>query len=445
MIRVILATVFMFFMTNTCLLFSDSELALEKSFAIQQVTLKNGMKIFLKPTVFEPGEISVNLIAEGGFSLLDEAKRGSGELAAQVAWESGLGNLTSDQLSVLLYEHSIEFNAQIKPFSRSIEASSDVKDFPELLKLIRMYFTEQNFNEEAFQTVMQEKKTSLNMPKNDQKLLFEDSYKVLNTQNYHFLKPFKQKYVDNADLSVLKDFFQFAFGDPSSFVAVIVGNFDPKSLLSLLDETLGSIPAKHHPLASAKPPLPSFPKGVTTKAVTYSGRKDSLARLTFPLSKEMEQGDFHLFDLSVRIFENKLRETLTKQFKSSHSVTVSYELPLYPLLKSPWMVIQYRAEPKKVAEVHQVIIKTLKDYQAGGATHEELAKCETTISKNEEYWLKDNDYWLATLSNYALWGWDTNTIKAHPPGTESHSPAHLKKVFESYLPINNYTWIYSQP
>lgn len=434
-----------FVLTFLVLLLASFSLFADPSFGIAQITLKNGMKVWLKPTQDEEDEVSLRMIAEGGYSLLPEDQRGSGEMATQVAFESGLGDLSSDQLSVLLYEESVEFNARILPFSREIEGGSRRGSLPTLLNIIRKYFMEQRFTKEAFNTVVRQNKEALKARGEDHKTYFEDNFKILNTQNYHFLKPFKLKYVENAELETIKDFFEFAFANPADFVCVIVGDFNQEEIVKVLEETLGSIPKKKPKMTLIKPTLPTFPNGVTTKVITYPGRNDSLARMTFPMTRPMEETLVHPFTVGIQILELRIREMLTKKFQSSQSVNVTYELPLYPMLAFPWVVVQYRTEPKKVAQVQDLIIQTIRTFMEKGPTDEEVQMMENIITRNEEYWLKDNDFWLGSLTNHAIWGWSSQGVIVHHEKMDRLSPQQVKKVIEAYLKSDNYTWIYTQP
>src|ERR1700722_9796284 len=89
----------------------------------EQFYLKNGLKVILQPTDFEPDNLSLQLFSMGGFASYNSDLRPSARLAAEIAWESGIDDRTADQLSCDLYDDSIDFEIKIQPFDRFIEAS----------------------------------------------------------------------------------------------------------------------------------------------------------------------------------------------------------------------------------------------------------------------------------------------------------------------------------
>ncbi len=410
---------------------------------ITELVLQNGMKVILKPTNFEPGEVLVRVMAIGGFASLPPEKHASGELAPQIAWESGLDKMTSDQLSVLLYEHSIEFNAQILPFDRIIEGNTGPEELPLLLRIIKMFMSDSRFEQNAFDTVIKQTRESLSKSL-DKETCYEGAFKKFNTQNYSHLLPLSEEMLKKADFNTAKQFFEYAFSNPSQFVTVIVGDFDQEALFSDIAKTLGRIPAKNS-TSFPLPELPIFPPGFSSQAVHVSGRTDSLARITFPLKSSLGPALLPTFQIASQLLENRLRDTFREKMKSSMGISVSYELPLYPLQNMAWLVIQYRSQPKMVNALKEMILQELKRLREEGPTQAELEKVVIDRKREDEFWLKENSFWLATLANDYLWGWDPlSSIRAFNTATNV-TPDKIKQIFNDYVHLDNYSIIYSIP
>lgn len=409
---------------------------------VTRATLKNGMQVWIKPTDFESEEVSIRLIAEGGFATLPEEQRYAGELAAQAALESGFGDLDGDQLSALFYENSIEFSARVQPFSHIIEATLHSDSLEQALEVCTWYFTKQKIDEEGFKEVVKQTKEGLVYHLEDGRTVYEDAFRVLNTQDYPPLKPSKAKHLETARFEVARDFLEASLADPSRFVCIVLGDFDPSTIMPLLEKTLGTIPKKTPKAALAQVTLPTFPNAVIHKVVNFYGRPDSIGRITFPLNKALAEGHAHAMDVGVQALELRLRQVMQDRFEGTHCcVNVTYELPLYPVQESPWIVVQYRAEPRKTTQVKDVLLAAFKQFQENGPTPGEVEKVEAKIHKNQEYWLTDNDYWLGVMTNFAIWNWDPQGIVA----SEEPAPAEkVKQVFQSYVGQDRHTWIYSQ-
>lgn len=412
---------------------------------LTELILQNGMKVILKPTAFETDEVLVRMTSLGGYSLLPPEKYASGVIAPQVALESGLDNLTSDQLCVLLYKHFIELNVKIQPFSRIIEGSTDTDGIPTILKLIQMLFTKPRFDRDSFNTVVKQTGESLLKRSNDRDTNFDDIFKKTNTQDYVYLEPLTKEALEKADFATVKSFFEYSFSNPAEFICIIVGDFEIKDNLEGIADTLGAIKKKTVTANYVQPTYPKFPKGIIKKSVKVSGRSDSLVRLTFPLSSPLEQSQLQPFEVAGEVLESRLRDDFREKFKSSLGISVAYEFPLYPLQYRPWFVIQYRCNPKLVGAVQEIILKDLKKLREEGPSKAELEKVLSNIKRTDEFWLRENNYWLITLSNYYTWDWDPKKIIKSFDHIAKLTPEDIKKIFIDFVPLDNYTLIYFQP
>ncbi len=412
---------------------------------VTEFILKNGMKVILKPTDFETNEVLIHIMAVGGFASLPVEKRASGELATQIAWESGLENMTSDQLSVLLYEHSIEFNARIQPFSRSIEGTTDTDGLPILLKIVKMFFMQQHFSLEAFNIVLKQNKEALSKKNLDRDTTYEDAFTRTNTQDYPYLMPLTKEALDKADFNEAHQFFDYSFGDPSQFVCVIVGDFNIKNVQKAVADTLGIIFKRKDSIPFNLSIYPKFPAGIMNKKVYISGRTDSLARITFPLNSSLTTEQLQAFQIAAQVLETRLRDSFRKKMNSSMGISVSYELPMFPLQNLAWLVVQYRCKPAMVQSLKEMILQELKLLRKDGPTASELEKVIIDRKREDEFWLKENSFWMASLTNSYLWGMNPNFNLKNFNSNTTFTQANIQKILSDYVSMDNYSIIYSNP
>ena len=189
----------LFFASTLC---SDEQDGRGKEFrdlGVRELTLDNGMKVVLKHTEYADDEVSVKMTASGGFALLHEDDRASAELAATIAWESGLGGYCCDKLTVLMYENTVDLSVRVLPFSRVIEASAMNEGVDTLFEVVNLLFTHSHFEKKAFYHVLKKAKGSILKRPSDHELAFEDIYRGLNTENYHALKPLSIQDLEKID------------------------------------------------------------------------------------------------------------------------------------------------------------------------------------------------------------------------------------------------------
>lgn len=412
---------------------------------ITEIVLKNGMHVILKPTNFENDEVIYKLTASGGYGTMPADDVCSGQLAAQIGWESGMGDLTSDQISVLLYEHSLEFFPKIYSFYRTIDGLSTRDGVDAFLKCLNMFFTKQQFNREGFKTVIAQVKDSTYKSCLDCESFYESQYLAVNTREMRALQVFKQADVEKVNFDVSKRFFHECFTNPADFTLVIVGSFDLEKVKSAISERLGSIPASIQPKEFAQPNEFSFPQGITKSTISISSRKDSLTRITLPLTVPLNEKNIASFECACQIIEARLRRVITEQMKLSYGVDVAYEFPLFPSMLNPWISIQFRCDQKKIDVLTHTILTELANLQKVGPTLDEVNQVKKFQAASEEFWLHDNTFWVSTLSNFYLWKWDPLLLIKHTEETKLVTLENMTEILKTYFDLSHYSIVSAKP
>lgn len=415
------------------------------SINLTEIVLKNGMKICLKPTNFDPGEVSYKLSALGGYASLSEAEIPSGILAAQIAWESGLGKYTGDQVSVLLYENCLEFFPKIQPFGRSVEGSSPTEGIDSFLKCIQMLFTEQQFTKVGMDIAMTQARESFSKASLDHEQNYEAFFMETNTQRAKALCHLNDCDLKKVNFDVSKEFYKNCFSNPADFVCVIVGSFDVEEVKPLIYQRLGQIPSlseskdlKHH--------LPVyFPKGVTKTTLPVTPRTEYTTRITLPLSQSLNEKNIHTFEFACQIIEARLRDVITKKMVISHGVDVAYEFPLYPHLENPWITIQFRSDHKSTPQITELVLSELKRLQHEGASLNEINEIKKLQNGSEDYWWSENCYWVSSLSNFYLWGWNPEKIRVQREETALLTVEEISEILKTYFDLTHYSIVSAKP
>lgn len=412
---------------------------------LTQLVLKNGMTVWLKPTNFEADEVYIKLTALGGFAFLDSSERASGEIAAQIAWESGLGDLSTDQLSVLLYEHSLELVIKILPFNRVIEGNSGKHGLKEFLKCVNMVFSQHKLTEAGKKEALTNAMNALSKTNSDVDQTYENVFLQTNTQHSSLLKPLSADDLKTVDLLKARKFFDESFSNPAEFVCIIVGSFELDEVKNLVNTHLGGIPVKNKSKVFDKKFSTLFPPGITQKSVHLPGRSDCLSRITFPLQTALNEKNIPSMEFMCQVIEARLRRVIISHMAYSHGVDVSYEFPLYPLLSNPWISIRFRSDCGDINQIKNLILEELKSLQEKGVQSNEILEIKRLESGSEEFWLRDNVYWVSMLSNYYLWNWGPEQIHRAESETQGLTPDIINNMLKSFFLISNYSVVSGNP
>lgn len=412
---------------------------------LTQMRLSNGMTLWLKPTTFENQEIHVIVTALGGYANVSEHDRPSLELAPLIAWESGFGELTSDQLTVLLHDNRIEFHPKIYPFKRTIEGVASASGIGAFFQCVKMVFTQQKFTENGFNEAISKAKGITSRVLNDAENIYEAEFLKINTQGAKALQALTPQDLAKVELSKAQKLFSRAFANPSEFAVIVVGDIEIAKVLELANHYLASIPRQWGPSDFSQSMAQMFPPGITHEEIKLPRRKDAITRLTFPWKISMTERRMYKMAITCQIMKARLRQSASKKMKLAHGIDVAYEFPFYPFLDNPWVSIRFSSDPQHTQKIVKHMMAELKKLQEHGINQNELDEIIKLEAGRDEFMQDDNFYWCSMLANYYLWDWDPHWIYRNIKMTKHVSVNKVNRLLKIAFSQENYSVITGKP
>lgn len=402
---------------------------------ITEFTLKNGMKVCLKP-VADTEEIMVQIFALGGAAAFprDEA---AARLAPAVALESGLGDYSYEAISKVMSDFGTDYAIRIQPYQRLIEGSCYQEGLEHLLKWSMFAFTAPHFTEAGLAKVILQTRDSIQNLQQDCDTLFEEHFMSINTQGKNV-----QTTPTLADLNLItttrsKEIFTQCYRNPGEFTCVIVGDITVDQATIFLNKTLAMIP-----IVQDQPPLVdqgignNFPPDITTSVFRCGHDDESLTRITFPLKLHDEEMIFEQLEFVSQVIETRLRNSIRAQRGTTHAIDVGYEFPQYPHLSSKWMTLQFRSAPDEVKQLVKLSLSEVEKLRREGPLETEIQAVDLLLQRTDEFWATENSYWVAMISNYYKWGWSlAHLVKTRDP----MSKEQIQKFLQDSFSMNNYS------
>jgi len=410
-----------------------------------ELVLKNGMKVIIKKTDFDPDEVLVQLVAPGGYSDLEKMERPSGMLASKIALQSGISENSANEFSYHLYKNNIDFSITIDKTYRVIDATSPSDSLESILRIIGVVLKENKLTENAYNLVIEKEKKLIRERHLDPEKCFEMHYFALNTQNSKDLRPLSIKGIDKVNLDKSRLLFKKYFTNPSEFTAVIIGDIDVDAVKKMVSQQFSSLEDEKDFTSSWTPKGVEFPEGISRKLMTSSRATDTYTRVTFPITADFKLENIQKVQLLTLLMEKRLRSIIMAETGKTYGVDVGYELPLYPYHETVWLNIQFHCPKNKSAIIEKKIIDEVEVFKENSISEDELIEIVRHQRNNDDFWLKNNSYWQAILLNYSLWGWDISSIQQENSNLNKIQAEDLRKFLEEYVPSNNYTVISSKP
>lgn len=402
-----------------------------------ELTLKNGMKVVLKHTD-DDSEICVRLSALGGYSSLDSDERPSGELAANIVIESGIGDLCADKLSAFLYDHSIEFNLKIEPFTRGMDASFPENSLDAFCSLVKKTFTAPNFSREAFVSVLAKKRIEL--AHKGEETSVDNILNLVSVHEKQALRRLRTKDLEKADFNKAKQFFSEAFSNPADFVCVIAGDIDVENAKKLAIQYFATIPSRNMDQKFVLPSYMKAPKVIAKRIQSLPKSDESLVRLAFPLQIKLDDVKLEQLELVCQAVETRLRNIVKSHSYDAKGVDVWYELPLYPSLEHPWITVQFHVGNDNIRPTIDLVLEELDQIWHKGLSLEEINLAVQIKRQSLQLWEHDNDYWIVLLSNQYLWGWDPKRIAEKFTNPTIIDPKEVHSTIRMALLMDEYTF-----
>ncbi|KAF3363000.1 Metalloprotease [Chlamydiales bacterium STE3] len=422
----------------------QSEIFLE-NIQTTQLVLKNGMHVFLRPSKNEEEEVMVQLAAKGGYTSCPVQEQFAARIISDVIAGSGIGSLSSDQLSALLYHYCIELDVSIKPFYRMISAECDSDSLPMLVKLLHDFFLEPKFNKTGLENTVFALSEVIDNSCLDKTKKFENAFFCLNTQTGPKKIPLSKEGLRAIEVCQLPAVFEKVFANPKDFCCVITGSFDKKLIKPYVVKLLGEIPNKTDPLGLNILASPAFPVKPCTQTLSLKNSFDSLTRITFPITIPIDCTNFFKLEMVCQTIESHLKTAMKKRFKSSYGINVAHEFPFYPSFTLPWITVQYRCSYDQAEDLAKIIVAEVHYLKNKGPTLNDLRLAEKSQKANDDFWHKEDEYWVSFITNAFLMNLNPESTFVNQKESRKMSLEKMKMNLATFFDATRHTRLTTKP
>lgn len=231
-------------------------------------TLKNGLKVVVRPSSEKKDEFSMKLEVKGGSSLVPTEDMASMESTIFSIYLSnaGLAQFTESDLAKVLAGKSVSVNPTIGGISHGITASGSSKDFETALQVMYLLTTAPRFVEEEFMVGINNLKAML------PNLIEQPSYKLQQKINELLFngnprRPMiSPELLDKADVRVIEKNYRMLFSNFKGATLFIYGDIDMDTIKPLVEKYAGSLPMGKKPLAANLDNVVEISKGKIEEA-----------------------------------------------------------------------------------------------------------------------------------------------------------------------------------
>ena len=335
-----------------------------------ELTLSNGVKVYVKKTDFKADEIRMSAFSLGGTSLLPDSDKlnfNQGILNGVIS-AGGLGNFSNVELTKMLAGKKVSVDAGVGGTQEYVHGNCSPKDF---------------------ETMMQ--------------LTYTISAMMYgNHPRYLSLKP---ELIDQIDYDRVLQIYKERFANAGDFTFFLVGNIDLEQTKPLIEQYLGSLPS-----TGAKETVRDnhmdIAKGILSK--TYAKEQQTPMATVFMLYSgdcKYDQKNNLLMSFLTQALDMVYTEEIREKEGGTYGVSCYGGLNKYPT-EDVMMQIVYQTDPEKFEKLNSIIDREMKEMATEGPSDEHLQKIKEYMLKKYNDNQKENSYWVNNLKEYFCNGVD---------------------------------------
>lgn len=409
---------------------------------VMEWTLKNGIKVIIKPTQLKADEILFSAKSEGGLSLISDDDFYTGAFLPQVTAMSGVSKFSMTDLRKQLSGKTAHAGLSTEDYEHGLGGSCSPKDLETLLQLIYLDFTAPRFDENDFNTMLNQYRTAVeNMRTNPDYIAADAMTKTLYNNNLRkaMISP---EVLDGIKFDRLPAVFNTLYSDAANFRFTFVGNVDLETLKPLVEKYLGSLP-------TGKAGLKAQDDGVrAVKGVVVNDFKAQMQQPKVAVYR-IFTGEIP-YTLKNRMTMNFLAQALNSRYLISireekggtYGVHVTGSLDNEPFEQYA-MQIQFDTDNVMADELNEIIMEEIRKIANEGPLAEDIEKNREFLVKNWSNTLEQNSGWRMIIGNWYDHNEDyisdyLNTVKEI---TYEDIQALAKKILED----NNMTLVIMRP
>jgi len=403
-----------------------------KKLGTTTLTLSNGAKVTYKNTDFKNDEILFEAFSYGGNSLYSTQDYKATAFANGGLTEAGVNDFNKVALNKMLSGKIVSVRPYIGTYSEGFSGSASPKDLEELFQLTRLYFTDLNKDDDAYQSFISKQKAFLgNMMANPQVYFQKEMGDFIYGDSPRYMGFPTPEKMDAADYDLAYKKYQERFADAGDFHFYFVGNIDEAKLKDYATTYLASLPGKDsdemYKVMDFRPIT-----GSHKKVVEKGKDPKSSVRITYQGEAKYNKKEAFALKTLGEILSIKLVEKLREEEGGVYGVGARGSISKTPY---GWysFSISFPCGPENVDKLKKAAIKEVEKLVEEGPTEKDLAKVKEAQILDRKEELKENKFWINTLKDADYEDKNAENIFEFEKSINSLNVKYLQKMAKKYL------------
>lgn len=372
-----------------------------------EFTLSNGLKVYVRPTNFEPDEVNLKLFSLGGKNIYPDSEMPNLTYLMAGATIGGVGQYNDLTLEKMLAGKTATVTPFIDNDTRGMAGTSNVKDTKTLLELVYLYFTQPRKDPQAFKNLMEQQQEFLTNAHVNPMLAYNDTlHKVAYATNR--MASMDKEQLKRVNYNRIMHIYKELFANAANFKLILTGNININKLKPLLCQYIATLPSNN-----TKETIGMYePKLVDGKKTYIFHKKQTTptAITTIVIKGKMVYNNRNelLMDAIGQLLRIVYTEKVREDKGGTYSVQVSGDLQHHPNDEA-LLRIAFQTDPQKYNDLIPIVYKELEKMATEGPSQQDLDKVKAYELKVYNQVLRMNNYWEYVLYTDLYNGIDVDT------------------------------------
>lgn len=372
-----------------------------------EFTLSNGLKVYVRPTNFEPDEVNLKLFSLGGKNIYPDSEMPNLTYLMAGATIGGVGQYNDLTLEKMLAGKTATVTPFIDNDTRGMAGTSNVKDTKTLLELVYLYFTQPRKDPQAFKNLIEQQQEFLTNAHVNPMLAYNDTlHKVAYATNR--MASMDKEQLKRVNYNRIMHIYKELFANAVNFKLILTGNININKLRPLLCQYIATLPSNN-----TKETIGTYePKLVDGKKTYIFHKKQTTptAITTIVIKGKMENNNRNelLMDAIGQLLRIVYTEKVREDKGGTYSVQASGDLQHHPNDEA-LLRIAFQTDPQKYNDLIPIVYKELEKMAIEGPSQQDLDKVKAYELKVYNQVLRMNNYWEYVLYTDLYNGIDVDT------------------------------------
>ena len=372
-----------------------------------EFTLSNGLKVYVRPTNFEPDEVNLKLFSLGGKNIYPDSEMPNLTYLMAGATIGGVAQYNDLTLEKMLAGKTATVTPFIDNDTRGMAGTSNVKDTKTLLELVYLYFTQPRKDPQAFKNLMEQQQEFLTNAHVNPMLAYNDTlHKVAYATNR--MASMDKEQLKRVNYNRIMHIYKELFANAANFKLILTGNININTLRPLLCQYIATLPSNN-----TKETIGTYePKLVDGKKTYIFHKKQTTptAITTIVIKGKMDYNNRNelLMDAIGQLLRIVYTEKVREDKGGTYSVQASGNLQHHPNDEA-LLRIAFQTDPQKYNDLIPIVYKELEKMATEGPSQQDLDKVKAYELKVYNQVLRMNNYWEYVLYTDLYNGIDVDT------------------------------------